>query len=186
MSVFMISPQEAKDESPLDANVDEKNFRQAILFSQDNYIQHIVGTGIFNELKTQITDETLTVLNTTLLNTYIRPALLHYVLSEAIRPISYKMMNIGVERKSGSFYSPINRDEIQRLENYYRNKAEYYAQQASKYLCENASDYPLYTNPGDGVDVIVPKSNQYKTSLFLGGKKGNYNSYYDDKEYKND
>lgn len=170
--VLLISPQELKDQTPVNGNVDEKLLKEPILYCQDNYVQNLVGTGIYNEIKAQVTAGTLTALNTTLLNDYIQPALKHWVMMESIRSLSYRYMNIGVVKKDSPNARPISDSEIQTLENNHKNKAQWYAQQAQKYLCENDTDYPLYGDPGDGIDVIPPQPNQYNTSLFLGGKRG--------------
>lgn len=171
--VLLISPDEFKEATPVHGNVDEKLIRQSILACQDIFVQNIIGTGIYLQLKTQVSAGTLTALNTTLLNDYIQPAMRYWIMAEIIRPISLRYMNVGMEQKRTEMSNPISEKTITETENHYRNRAEWYAEQCTKYLCENSDDYPLFLNPGTGADVIVPNSNNYTTSIFLGGIRGN-------------
>jgi hypothetical protein len=171
--VFLISPEEFKEWTPLNGNVDEKLLRQSILACQDIFVQNIIGTGIYLQLKTQVQASTLTALNRTLLDDYLIPAMRYWIMGEAIRPMVYRMMNVGVQTKRTENTNTISDKEVSDLENHWRNRAEWYAQRCTDYLCENSTDYPLYDNPGTGADVIVPNRNNFTTSIFLGGIRGN-------------
>jgi len=174
--VLLISPDEFKEATPVHGNLDEKLIRQSILACQDIFVQNIIGTGIYLEIKTQVSASTLTNLNTILLNDYLQPAMRYWIMAEIIRPISLRYMNVGVEQKRTEVSNPISEKTIAETENHYRNRAEWYAEQCTKYLCENSDDYPLFLNPGDGVDTIVPNQNNYTTAIFLGGVRGKKNT----------
>lgn len=170
--VLLISAEEFKEWTPVHGNVDEKLLRQSILACQDIFVQNIVGTGIYNQLKTQVENSTLTALNQTLLDEYLQPAMRYWIMAEAIRPMVYRMQNVGVQTKRTENTSSISDKEVTDLENHWRNRAEWYAQRCSDYLCENNTSYPLYDNPGTGADVIHPNRNNFTTSIFLGGIRG--------------
>jgi len=44
------------------------------------------------------------------------------------------------------------------------------AKKLRDYLLENQTQYPLYYNPGTGIDVIYPKSDTFEQSIWLGGR----------------
>jgi hypothetical protein len=89
-NVLFISETFLKDNTLLHENIDFKYLRPVVLMCQDIHIQHKIGTTLYNELKTQITNSTLTAANLTLLEDYIQPSLLHWVQAEAPTAISYK------------------------------------------------------------------------------------------------
>ena len=165
---LFISPTEIKATTILDENVDEKLIRTVIEEAQNIHIHPIIGTGIFDELKTQKIANTLTALNTTLVNTYLQPALKYWVLYEGIDVFVYKFMNKSVVKKSGENSTVVDLEELRRLQDRFRDKAEWYSERATKYLQQNQSDYPLYYNPGTGIDTIHPKNTNYSTGLYLG------------------
>ena len=167
MAVFLISPTEYKDRTPVHGNVDDKLIRQTIFDCQDMYVQVLVGTGIYNELLDQVENSTLTALNTTLLNTYLQPGMRHWITANIIKPITFRMMDIGVQTKDSGNTTPIDTKYIQNLEDYYRNRSEFYAERVTRYLCENSTSYPLYDNPGNGADIIHPTRKNYRTSLYI-------------------
>ena len=57
-------------------------------------------------------------------------------------------------------------DEIQWLMDKWRNNGEWYAEQATKYLCYNSTDYPLYCE-NDESYKIKPNKTNYTTGLYL-------------------
>lgn len=165
---LFISPTEIKATTILDENVDDKLLRTVIEEAQNIHIHPIIGTGIFEELKTQKIAGTLTALNTTLVNTYLQPALKFWVLYEGIDVFVYKFMNKSVVKKNSENSASIDLDELRRLQDRFRDKAEWYSERATKYLQQTQSSYPLYYNPGSGIDTIYPKNTNYSTGIFLG------------------
>jgi hypothetical protein len=167
-NVYLISETQLKEGSVIDENVDMKTLKPMILIAQDQRILPIIGTGLFNEIKTQIQANTLTALNTTLLDTYITPALKMWVIYEYTIPGTFKYRNKNVGNQGGENNTPSGIDELLRLMDYWKDKAEWYSERITKYLCENSSDYPLFDNPGDGADIIHPNGTNYTTNIYLG------------------
>jgi hypothetical protein len=57
-NVLFISETFLKDNTLLHENIDFKYLRPVVLMCQDIYIQHKIGTTLYDELKTQITNST--------------------------------------------------------------------------------------------------------------------------------
>lgn len=171
MAVIFISEQALKDSSIINENVDMKVLLPTIKLAQEKYILPIIGTALYNELKTQITAATLTVLNETLLDDYIQPCLIWWIMAEAPMPLTYKFMNKSVATRSSENASPASLNDLLKLEERFKNNAEWYSQRLTNYLLENSAQYPLYLNPGNGIDTIIPKKTMYSTGMFLGNTK---------------
>jgi hypothetical protein len=83
-------------------------------------------------------------------------------------PMTFKMMNKSVMTRGSDNSNSVDLDQLTRIEREYQHKAEYYAQRLRDYLLENDTKFPLYLNPGDGIDVINPHSADMLGGFFLG------------------
>lgn len=165
---LFISPSQIKEQTPIDENVDEKTLRESILYCQDEYTKAICGTALYDEIKGQIEAGTITALNTTLRDSYLRPSLKWWVVYEAMDELHTKFTNKSIVNKKSDNSDPVSITEILSLKNKYRNRAERLDEKARLYLVENTTDYPLYLNPGTGSDTIHPKGLTYGTGWYLG------------------
>jgi len=178
-NILFISETTLKDRSLLQDNVDPKLIKPTIKQAQDMYIEPILGTGLYQEIQTQIEDATLSVLNKKLLDLYVTDCMCWYVASEMVMSLGFKLTNKNVLRKTSENSSDASLSELFDLMEYYKNKAQWYAQRITNYLCENIVDYPLYNNPGTGSDVIHPNNSSYSTGMYLGDVGIEYKNYSD-------
>jgi hypothetical protein len=167
-NVLFISEQTLKDRSLLQDNVDPKLIKPTIKHCQDMFIEPILGTGLYRELQDQITNNNVTVLNAKLLDLYITDCLSWYVASEMVMSLGYKLTNKNVLRKTSENSETSSLNDLFSLMEYYKNKAEWYAQRITDYLIEFITDYPLYNNAGSGVDIIQPNGTSFQSSIYLG------------------
>lgn len=169
---LFVKVQFVKDNAPyIDENVDERKLALAILTVQDMRIHTIVGTGIFNNLKTEIIAGSVsssTPDNVTLLDDFIQPAMLWWVIAEFPMWFTYALTNKSVMKKSSDNSTPIDTGEQTRIEQRAKDHAEWYSKRITEYLLENQADYPLFNNPGNGVDIIHPLRNDYDVGIWLG------------------
>ena len=139
---------------------------------QDIYIQSILGTSLYNQLKTEIQNNTVSALNQTLLNDYLQTAIKYYCMAELTTPLTYKFMNKSVVVKNSENSTTATPEQLSQIKNYYLNHAEWYAKRIVKYLQENQSQYPLWLNGNTTIDAIQPRTNTYNTGMFLGNTRG--------------
>lgn len=165
--VLFVSEDYLKSFSVINDNVEMKQITPLIDKVQEQRILPAIGTGIFNELKTQIAGSTLTALNTTLLDDYITKAVLWWTLYEAPIFFNYRFMNKGVMVKSSDNSRPAGMDEVNDLRGQFKSDAEFYTNRLILYLVENASSYPLYDNAGNGVDTVHPQGYSYSNGMNL-------------------
>lgn len=145
----------------VESGFDQKLMSELIWDVQELYILPIIGTGLYNELKTQSRAGTLTSLNQTLLFEKIRPALKWLVLSKGAHIFTYKIAKQGIVKKNSENSTTVDINEIDRAVKQFESFAQSYAERLKNYLVENSSSFPLYENAGDGVDTIHPTGNQY-------------------------
>lgn len=164
---LIITPSFIKSQSPLHSNIDDRLLIPIIKDCQRLFVEKIVGTGLHDELITQIEGSSLTQLNTTLINDYLVDAVVNWVLARYIRQGSYKYTNKGTVTMSGDNATIAPKGELIEMAQIYLDNAEEYAQRTTLYLMENETDYPLYQNPPEGCDIIKPNRNNYETGFIL-------------------
>lgn len=167
--VLFISEQFLTDNTVINSNTEFKQLRPTIIAAQDMQIQQAIGSPMMEELKTQITTSTLTAANTTLLVDYIQKALLYWVMYEAPLVLSYKYANKGIVKHDSDNAQPASMNEMNFLAKKYKDKAEWYTDRITDFLCANVLDYPTYAGsvPDGG---IHPRQNEYTSGLFVGRK----------------
>jgi hypothetical protein len=173
-NVLFISETYIKDTSYIDENVDVKLLRNSILETQDMRILPILGTGLYNECKDQIRLGTKTALNTTLLDTYVNAALKYWVLHDSALILTFKVMNKSIVKRTAENAEVVSVTDLDKLMDFFKNRAEYYSERITKYLLANVTSYPLYLTAGNSIDTIYPKQNNFTQGLFLGTTKNNF------------
>lgn len=183
-NILFISVDTIKERTGLHANVDEKLVLPEILTAQDMYILPALGSGLYDRLQDGIADNNLTPDESELLDKYITNCLVFYVMSELPMGLSYQFYNKGVVRKTSENSELPSAQDMIEVANRYRDRAEFYKQRLVKYLKQSSGTvkFPLYNNPGNGVDTILPENQAYTTSIWLGddccGKKMTFEEKY--------
>lgn len=167
---YLIGASKIKELSPVHDNVDNDIIKQSILTCQQMYLEPTIGSGLYDYIIDNV--DSLNSDYTTLLEKYIHPVLLHWVLADIVDILTYRYTNIGVQTKSGENSLPIGAPEVRRMRNRYRNRADAYSRDLWDYLCENNDTFPLFDNPGDGYDVKYPARRKYNTGIYVNRRRG--------------
>ncbi len=164
---LILSPAFIKANTEIHSNTDDNLIVPLIRDCQKLFVERILGSGLFEEILTQVKADTLTALNITLIDEYLVDVICNWVLARYIRQGSYKITNKGAVLMNGDNATVPSDKELIEVQQIYLDNAEEYAQRTTLYLMENESDYPLYCNPGDGCDIIQPRSDNYETGFIL-------------------
>lgn len=171
---YFISSQYLKDNSIMNNNVDDELIDPFILVGQNVHVEKVVGTGIYNDIISGITNGTISGNTKVLLDDYITPHLVQAVLYESLPFINFKFTNKSIAKKDSENSTPAELDELIYLRNNISDVMQYMAQRTTNYLIENSESFPLYYNPGTGSDIIRPNNSSYFEGLYLGdGGRGN-------------
>lgn len=180
-NILLVSEEMIKDRTQIHGNIDPKLINPHIKVAQDLFIERLLGTALFNKLINDIdTTGTTTGDYKTLLDNYIVDALIWYVVADLPITLSYQFWSKGVVRKQGLETEMPSATELIEIANYYKNRAEHYANRLRLYLRQNApTKFPEYLNPGSGIDSVHPDRNSFTMPVYLGD-----DNCYDRKSYE--
>jgi hypothetical protein len=177
---LFISATRLKKDTALGGSVDDNLIMPYILLAQDMNILPVLGTDLYEKLKSDVQGGSLTGAYKTLVETYIQPALVQFAFSTLAPYLRLRFSNNSVvvmgatEQSSSATY-----DDIKPLMDTATDAAEFYRQRLIDYIRNNQSSFPEFsTNSGAdldpttnnyfagiNLDVNVPRSNRLKSFL---------------------
>lgn len=167
MKALFVSEAWLIENSIINENVSYTQLRPTLVKVQEMRIQPILGTDLYREIEGQIVSGSLTPLNTTLLEDYLRPAIREWMYFELPNVLAFKYMNKGMARRRSEESEVMSMDEIKRLIAKAQNDAEWYSERATRYLLEYRTDYPLFNNYSLDIDKIRPQMQNYQVGINL-------------------
>jgi len=146
MKNFLFDINTIKDKALVHENVDETQLKVIIERVQDTYIQDVLGTALYNDLQTKVANATTNTDEDTLLNDFILPYLAVCVDSKAVYSLLYELRSQGFGVTTDQTFRSAQLNELQAMQDNLREDMKIYRELLVKYLCENASKFPDYTN----------------------------------------
>lgn len=159
-----------KENTIINGNVDNKYLLSNLKMIEDVYIHPLLGTNLFTELRDQVTSgqSYISDANKDLIEEYIQPCLIYYLLSELPYDMVFKWENKSIVRKNSEFSVSADVTEIQKIAAQKRKIADHYAKRLSEFLCANIATYPKYSTQTRS-DAIHPEHDPYKYGgIYLG------------------
>ena len=171
--VYFIPASYIKENTIVDENVDEKYINIAIQETQDYKLKYLIGSGMFNELKTQIQNSTLTSNNTTLLDSYVIPYIVEQTLVQLMPYLLDKLSNRNLGVKDSENVSAVDFNRMEKIANEQESKAEIRAKELGAYIFANPTLYPTYFSQGTTSDTIWPKQDTFTSAIYTGNRNRN-------------
>lgn len=143
-------------------NIDTDKFVQFIKISQDIHIQNYLGTRLLNKIKADIVADTLSGNYLSLLETYVKPMLIHWAMVEYLPFAAYTIANKGVYKHGSENSESVDKNEVDFLVQKERSIAEHYTERFIAYIRNNNSLFPEYNLNSNG------DMNHDSDSIFIG------------------
>jgi len=146
----IITEQEVKNWTDISNNVQSSSLSFAIIMAQDLYVRTALGEKLYEEILTQVNNNTLTALNTTLLNGNdglfrgIKSGLAWWLAYTVYPYLHSKVSPTGIQSKSTDEATSIDSRSLEIRKNLAKKNAEYLIDQLICYLRDNENDYPLF------------------------------------------
>ncbi len=168
-NTLFITAQYLRDNTIINDNVDGQILQPIILVAQDKYIQPIIGSNLYLEMKNKVTGNTVTGDYLTLMNEYIIPTLMHYSTYESVPFFNYKFRNKAISKQSSPDSTPADLNELAYVRDNILQTAQFYGQRMIDYLCANATLFPEYSQSLANGDGMSPDNAQYFGGILIPG-----------------
>lgn len=153
MEILLIRPSEITEFTPLGGNVDIDKYKPCIFDVQVTVIEPLLGTDLYEKIRTDFDADTLSGLYLTLYENYLKPILRHQVFAEYTEIASYFVSNGGIFKHSATDSEVVDKNEAQYLAQIHRSKAQLYIERAEKWLRSNT--LPEYSSSCGSNNVKV-------------------------------
>lgn len=164
-TALFISRDDIIKNTMLSGNLSDDKFLQCVKVAQEIHIRNYLGTDLYDKISADIIASSLTGDYLTLVNTYVKPMLIHYAMVEYLPFAAYTVSNKGVFKHTSENSEGVSKEEVDYLVEKERKTAGYYTQRLIDYICFNKSKYPEYdTNTNDDIN---PSTETYTTGWLL-------------------
>lgn len=141
-----------KNNSPVTSNIDPKDLFPHVQSAQQLYLQVILGSEFYENLLTKFKNQTLSADEITLVEDYIKPALMWRTISLALPWISFNLRNKGLMKNTDDYATGADFSELKFMLNESKNRAEFQENELNRYLCKYSALYPIYTTQNGLID----------------------------------
>ena len=162
---LLIGKADLQSYTALNGNVDTDKIIQFIKISQDIWILQYVGTDLMTKIKADIVASTLSGNYATLVNTYLKPMLIHFTMVEYLPFAAYSISNKGLYKHSSENAEIVSKEEVDYLVEKEKRIAENYAQRFLDYMCVNQSLFTEYLT--NGSCEVFPQSGNYLSNWYI-------------------
>lgn len=135
--LLFITPQEMTSSTILSGNTDTDKFLFCILNVQLTTIEPLLGTELYDKIKTDKEADTLAGLYLELYTDFIKPITKNEALAQYIEIASYIVDNGGIYKHTAENKEVVDKAEVQYLAEKHKALAQMYVQRFNKWICKN-------------------------------------------------
>ncbi len=147
---MLVTRDEIYQRTPVNGNLDFDKVLPHVLTAQDTHVQEVLGTALYNKIVTDFNNDTLVDPYLELLNTWVKPMLIHFVASDFYLFHAFEVANGGIFRhQSENSFTPDMKD-VDRLHSEQKKFAVFYRERLVDYLCYNSNLFPEYVQTQQG------------------------------------
>tara|TARA_R100000808_G_scaffold24862_1_gene58847 strand:+ start:4369 stop:4938 length:570 start_codon:yes stop_codon:yes gene_type:complete len=156
---LLISADTLKQNTTISQSIDENLIHPVILMAQDRYILPVLGTDLFEKLKTEIAG-TPSGVYLTLLKDHVQKCLCQFTLATLYPVLRVRATNHSLVQMNNEQGSAVSEDQMQPLVDTALDMAEFYRQRMIDYLINNTDSFPEYSS-NSGADMQPTTRNYY-------------------------
>lgn len=151
--VYFISLQQIKDNTLLDTNISDKTLTVMLRTAQDIWLQELLGTSLFNLLKTNILANTITTKQRILIESYILNYLYALIEMLSVDDLLLKYSESGINSNNPQNTVQKSKDELSAIKVHKVKSVNFYAGLIKTYIENNISDFAEYEYTDEGVQA---------------------------------
>lgn len=174
-NILLVSEDTVKTYSNINSNVWGKFLLPAIRESQEMGLMPIIGECLYNRIcdlvGNDLIGDDMYVQYKDLLDDYIEPYLIYQTLTNVTPLINGKMGNIGTVSTNDEHIINLSQGELDLVQNYYRERADFYQIRLQNWVKANASAFPELECSCENMQPNLDRANN-SVGLWLGGVRG--------------
>lgn len=142
---LFVTPNELTSTTILGGNVDPDKYKPCILMVQVGVIEPLLGSELYDKIKSDYESSSLAGDYETLFNEYVKPITKFRALGEYLEVAGFTVGNGGVFRHAPDNAEVADKDDTQFLSNKYDALAQAYIERFYKWICKNPiTEYKTY------------------------------------------
>jgi len=153
---LLIGVDALKELSFIDTNVDAHLVAIAILRTQDNEIEPVLGTPLFKKLLADVAAQNVSGYYETLLNDYVVKYLVPLVEIALAPHLNWEIRNKAVGTSSDATITAGDQRSVYGITETINKEAQPYKRRLVGWLCDNADNLPEYTEGTTDKEEIAP------------------------------
>lgn len=135
--ILFISKTEMTNTTILGGNVDFDKYSFCVLDTQLRVLEPLLGTELYEKIKTDLETETLSGLYLELFNDYIKPITKFASVANYLEIGSYLVDNGGIYKHTADNKENVERNEVMSLVQKYNGMADMFIGRFQKWICKN-------------------------------------------------
>jgi len=152
---------------PISKTVDSELLKSILYTEQDTAIQNLLGTSLYEALQSEINDDSIGGKRLLLIQKYLRPAMFHLATRSAALHTKYRFTDKGLVEQSDTNAAQADASALNHFKSHHLNKAQFYMNLATKFICEYESCFPEYCDSSNN-DGVHPSRQNYFSGIQLG------------------
>lgn len=144
--ILFINDVYIKKYTQVNGAVDSNILYPSVYLAQDKYLLPYLGTNLYEKLKTDISNNTLSGNYLTLVDDYVRRVVLWWSMVEVLPFLTYKLDNGTLVQRTSEDAQPVPDRVFKDMVDRAANNAEHYTGLLVDYLCMNSNLFPEYSN----------------------------------------
>ena len=165
MEALFITRNDIVKFTAMNGNTDVDKFIQFVKIAQDIHIQNYLGSKLFQKLQADIVAGTLAGNYEMLVETYVKPMLIHWGMVEYLPFAAYTVANKGVYKHSSENSENVDKNEVDYLLEKERSIAQNYTQRFIDYMSFNETLFPEFR--ANVNNDVYPDSNTINIGWYL-------------------
>lgn len=155
--VLFIKREDLLRNTTISGSIDSDKILPFIEIAQEIHIQNFLGSKLYDKIKNDIYNGSLTSAYDSLVTDYIQPMLIHFAMTEYLPHCAYTIGNGGAYKHSSENSESMTKEELDYLAEKHRTIAEHYTRRFIDYMSFNNTSFPEYNQNNN--DDIHPDKN---------------------------
>ncbi len=151
--LLFITPQEMSETTIIGGNVDVDKYTMCILNTQVRFIEPLLGSELYDKIKDDLENDTLTGLYETLFNEYIKPITKYESCADYIAISPYTLDNGGLYKHTADNIEIVDKREVDALSERYSTIAQTFVDRFNKWIGLNKESIVEYKLSQDEVNA---------------------------------